>query len=292
MRMEKNNMSDILDIKLQNSPFVYRDILTVPRNVNFGLELELDKIDPNRVYKLIRRSFGSDWQIKTDASLTEGENAEIVSPVLQNNKQTWILLKKMGELLEKLSPDYDSCSLQVNFDGKLLPTAEDKVRFLKLYAMYEDIIYHFSKGEDSEYRSSLEVYASPIILTLKGVLPLGNRATIEMFSNNKRYGIVFKENKDLIEFRTPNMTNNTVLWQNYFTFFYYFLAFSIRNRYSKEEVDQYIQSFSKTYILENYELEKRQKAYQLCKTIFPHSIDQIHFMHQYIGNGSKKSNLN
>lgn len=279
---------DILDIKLHNSPFIYRDILTIPRHVNFGLELELDKIDPNRVYKLVRRNFNSDWQIKTDDSLTKGKNVEIATPVLQNNKQTWLLLEKMGKLLEKLKADYDTCSLQVNFDGNLLPTDEAKVRFLKLYANNEDITYPFSKGEDSFYRSSLEMYASPIILVLKGILPSGNHDTVEMFSNNKRYGVVFKEKKDLIEFRSPNMTNNTILWQNYITYFYYLLTYSTNNQYNEEEIDSYINSFSNTDILENYELEKRQKAWQLAKTIFPHSIDQINFMHQYIGNDRKR----
>ncbi len=281
-------MLDILDIKLQNSPFVYRDILTIPRHINFGLELELDKIDPDRVYKLVRRNFDSDWQIKTDDSLTEGKNAEIVTPVLQNNKQTCRLLKKMGELLEKLNPNYDTCSFQVNFDGSLLPTDEAKVRLLKLFANNEDIIYPFSKGEDALYRSSLKVYAAPIILALKGILPAGDRATVEMFSNNKRYGVVFKDNKDLVEFRPANMTNNPLLWQNYIAFFYYFLMYSASNRESQKDVDQYINSFSNINILESYETEKKQKAWQLAKTIFPHSIDQLNFMHQYVGIHQKR----
>lgn len=277
-------MVDILDIKLQNSPFEYRNMLTIPCKENFGLELELDKIDPKEVYKLVRRIFGDSWQIKTDASLTKGENAEIATSVLNNNKQTWILLKKMGELLKRLNPSYELCSFQVNFDGNLLPTDEDKVRFLKLYAMYEDIIYKFSKGEDETYRSSLDTYASPIILTLKGILPAGDCATVDMFSNNKRYGIIFKnQKKDLIEFRTPNMTDNPILWQNYITFFYYLLMYSTSNKYNKKEIDQYIDAFSTCNILKRYEQGSKQKAYQLSRAIFPHSIDQINFMHQYIG---------
>ena len=79
--------------KLKNNPLVYRDILTIPRRENFGLELELDKVNFDEVYRLVRRQFGYSWHVKTDKSLTKNENAEIVSPVLQNNKQTWIMLK-------------------------------------------------------------------------------------------------------------------------------------------------------------------------------------------------------
>jgi len=162
-------MFDVLEQKLKKNPLVYRDRLTVPRNIRFGLELELDKINPDYVYKLVKEEFGEKWIVTEDRSLSKGENAEIVTPVLRNEKQTWILLKKMGELLEKINPTYDNCSFQINFDDILLPNDEDKVRFLKLYAIYEDIIYKFSKGENEEYRDTLEIYASPIILALKGL---------------------------------------------------------------------------------------------------------------------------
>lgn len=122
-------MFDSLELKLKNNPLLYRQTLTIPEHKNFGLELELDKVDPNKIYKLVKTEFGKTWEVKNDNSLTKGNNAEIISPVLHNNKQTWIILKKMGELLEKLNPSYDKCSFQINFDGNVLPTAEDKVRF-------------------------------------------------------------------------------------------------------------------------------------------------------------------
>lgn len=276
-------MADLMDNKLKNNPLEYREKLTIPSSVNFGLELELDKINPNKVYRLIRNNFGTEWSVKTDDSLTKDKNAEIVSPVLQNQKETWILLRKMGELLEKLNPSYEKCSFQINFDGTFLPSIEDRTRFLKLYAMYEDIIYRFSKGEDDNYRESLETYAAPIALALKSSLALGDENPVDMFTNNKRYGIVFKlSDKDLIEFRTPNMTSNPILWQNYITTFYYLLEFTASRKYCKKEVDRYIEASFKMYPLENYELEKREKALQFTRKIFPHSIDQISFMHQYL----------
>ena len=224
-----------------NIPFMYRDKLNIPTKVNFGLELELDKVDPNQIYKLVRTEIGNNWLVKDEKGLTRGENAEIVSPVLNNTKETWIRLKKMGELLEKIGADYSRCSFQVNYDGSMLPNIGDRIRFLKLYAMYEDIIYRFSKGEDSEYRDSLEMYASPIILSLKGVLSISDNAAIEMFTNQKRYGISFKDkDKDLIEFRTSNMTSNPIYWQNYINTFYYLLRCAANPRYDKKEVDRYI----------------------------------------------------
>lgn len=274
----------VLNNQLINSPMEFRSKLTLPHKANFGLELELDKVDLLEVRELVGRNIGGDFSVKNDKSLTTGMNAEINTPVLRNSKATWELLKRMGELLKKINASYDRCSFQVNFDGSLLPSVEDRVRFLKIYAMYEDIVYRFSKGEDLSYRDSLEEYASPIILTLKGVLSINNDAVVEMFSNQKRYGICFKSRDcDLIEFRTPNMTDNVCLWQNYVTFFYYLLNLVHSGKINMREVDEYISNYSRIYILENYEKEKEEKALQLSKKLFCNSADRINFMHQYLG---------
>lgn len=268
---------------LLHNPLEYRSILTIPRNINFGIELETDNVDMVNVYNQVKSVLGNNWNVNKDDSLTLQRNAEIVSPVLQNKQETWILIQKMGELLERINPDYNKCSFQVNFDGSLLPTEEDRLRFLKLYAMYEDIIYRFSKGEDEEYRDSLETYAGPIILTLKGLVK-DPRCAIEMFSNNKRYGIIFKTQKqDLIEFRTPNSTSNPILIQNYITTFYYLLKFVTSNKYPKHEVDEYIDRYMKIYILESYERCNEDKAIQFANMIFPKQIDKAYFLHQYLG---------
>ena len=274
----------VLESQLINSPMEFRNKLTLPYKANFGLELELDKVDLSEVRELVGRNIGGDFSVKNDKSLTTGMNAEINTPVLRNSKATWELLKRMGELLKKINASYDHCSFQVNFDGSLLPSVEDRVKFLKIYAMYEDIVYRFSKGEDLSYRDSLEEYASPIILTLKGVLSINNDAVVEMFSNQKRYGICFKSRDcDLIEFRTPNMTDNVCLWQNYVTFFYYLLNLVHSGKINMREVDEYINNYSRIYILENYEKEKEEKALQLSKKLFCNSTDRINFMHQYLG---------
>lgn len=271
--------------QLENGEFIYRDKLSIPEQINFGLEMELDKVDFNEVSRLVKKKFGGNYHVKPDKSLTLGCNAEITTPKLQNTKYTWVTLKKIGFLLESLTASYDKCSFQVNFDGSLLPSVEDRVRFLKLYAMYEDIIYRFSKGGDNCYRDSLDTYASPIILTLKGVLKINSQAVIEMFSNQKRYGIAFKTmGCDLIEFRTPNMSNNPLYWQNYINAFYYLIRLVISGKYDKKEVDEYIDKFNKIYILEAYEKESTDKALKLCQAIFPRTLDTTNFMHQYLKN--------
>lgn len=275
----------IKNLKTQfiNNPLEYRYILSIPRNVNFGLELELNNIDFDMVYHLVKKKIGGNFLIKTDKSLTKGLNAEIVTPVLQNRKETWIMLKKLGLLLQKLNPEYDKCSFQVNFDSNLLDNFAAKRRFLKLYAVYEDIVYRFSKGEDIEYRDSLEMYASPIILTLKG-LDDSDDDYFDIFTDSKRYGISFKTKpKNLIEFRTPNATSNPILWQNYITFFYYLLVYANSSKCNEKELDEYINNFGKLFLLEYYENLHQEKAEELGNRIFNNTCDKVYFLQQYIG---------
>lgn len=270
--------------KQPNNTFEYRSILTIPSRIRFGLELELESVELGEVHEAVKTTLGDDWIVKIDESLKKDNNAEISTPVLQNKKDTWIILKKLGEILERLNPTYDNCSFQVNFDGKLLPNLEDRVRFLKLYAMYEDIIYRFSQGEDGKYRDSLEKHASPIILALKSCQGYGKDTIVDYFSDNKRFGVVFKtKEKNLIEFRTPNATSNPILWQNYITTFYYLLKFATNRKYPQKEIDEYIDKFMSFYLLERYERLREDKALKLSTMIFSHKQDQLYFMNQYIG---------
>lgn len=280
-------MQGNIQSQLDNNPLEYRSMLTLPRDVQFGLEIELESVDYDKVYHLVRRQFGTSFKVKPDQSLNRDKNAEIALPVLKNEKRTWILLRKLAELLSKFNPTFEHCGFQINFDGSLLPKDEDRIKFLKLYGYYEDILYKFSKGEDEEYRTSLDIYAAPIILSLKDTLQFGEEdrdLIIERFSNNKRYGVVFKtENKDLIEFRTPNGTINPILWQNYITFFYYFMMLVNSNKYNRKEVDEYISSYSKLDVLESYELLREEKAVSLSKKMFNKQRDRVFFLQQYMG---------
>lgn len=273
-----------LQEQFTNNPLTYRQRLTIPESIHFGVEIEVENIRYNEFYTLIIKQFGTNWKVKKDDSLDPTSGAEIASPILINKKETWLLLKKLGELLSRLRASYADCSFQINFDGKLLPTDEDKIRFLKLYAMYEDIIYRFSKGEDNTYRQCIDMYASPISLFLKDQLKLKNKALIlAAFTNNKRYGIIFKKGaKNLIEFRTPNGTSNPILWQNYITTFYYLLKNFNNPRFDKTTIDEYIENFTTIDMLSEYEKENLSKATNFANIIFKKQTDQLYFLQQYL----------
>lgn len=272
--------------QLINSPLEERRRLTIPVNARFGLEIELENVCLDKIYQLVRHQFGSNWKVKEDRSLQKGYNAEISTPPLENSNAYWNMLKKLSDLLVKLKPTFNSCSLQINLDGMLLPTLEDRINFLKLYAYYEDVIYRFSKGSDEKYRDSISIYSSPIILLLKDALQniKINKIIVDEFSNRKDIGVTFKtKDKDIIEFRTPNGTCEYIYWQNYLTFFYYFIKMVKTQKYNIREIDDYINSFSNIQILKHYEELNEDKGIGLSKKMFRNQQDRVYFLQQYIG---------
>ena len=271
------------NIDFSQKTLVYRDLLTIPENISFGLELELESVSLKEVSYQIKEQFGSNWRVMEDMSLTKDSNAEIVTPPLYNKKETWQLLKQLSILIKNLNPTYENCSLQVNFNGSLLPTKKNRIKFLKLYATYEDIIYRLSKGEDKALRNNIEVYAHPIIMLMKDGKGI-YEYIIESLTNNKKHGITFKNNiANLIEFRTPNGTSNPVLWQNYITTFYYLIMYSKSSKCKETELNQYIENFYKWYLLEYYDQLREKKACELSKKLFNNPVDQNYFIHQYKG---------
>lgn len=271
--------------ELKETPFSYRPILTIPTDINFGLEIEIEDIDHDLIVKQVQEEFGTSFKVKKDVSLRKDYNAEIITPVLQNTRKTWEMLKKLTDLIKTLNPTYDNCSFQINYDASLLPTIDDKVRFLKLFAVYEDIIYRFSKGEDEEYRITMSEYAAPIMPVIKEYKDKADdEYLVEEFTSIKGSGVNFKKRiKDLIEFRTPNGTHNIVLWQNYITTFYYLLKLATNPNVDKKELDKYIDEFNQLYILEFYEQENIPKALELSNMLFINEKDKINFMKQYTG---------
>ena len=80
------------------------------------------------------------------------------------------------------------------------------------------------------------------------------------------------------------MTDNVCLWQNYVTFFYHLLMLASSGKFDKREVDEYIERYSRIYILENYEKEKVLS--KLCDIIaFSKRVlqeDEKDFLFRYI----------
>lgn len=263
----------------------YRKLLTIPNNIGFGLEIETENLDFDQMNKRIIKMLGEEWLIKQDLSLKD-YSLEIVSPVLYNKKETWEKLKKLSNTLKTFKAEFISSSFQVNFDIESF-TLEELIKFLKLYTAYEDVVLRFSRGYDKTLRESSKIYSHPIAEeTYRNITNYTSTKVLEALEG-KRKSISFKLQRpkyktQLIEFRSPNGTDEVRLWQNYITLFYYLLYYSKRKDYDEAKIENY---FEKAFVRRNIEsiveYEKIDKAHELANLIFTNEEDKDFFVKQY-----------
>lgn len=283
----------------------YRSILNFKKSILFGLEIELETIHYQSIKDIVIHGINSTWEIKREGPTQYG--IEVVSPPLKNENETWRLLLKLSEILQLLNPTFGYASFQVNLDNFM---EKDKiVPFLHFFATYEDIIFRFSKGKDNHLRDNINAYASPIIPDLTTRLRGRKDKIVKYhFQNKKEYAINLKTNEykklmtnqipfyyeeqlntpiSIIEFRTPNGTDNAVLWQNYINTFYFIMAYVNSDSFDSERFKNSWQS-QRVYQIDSYEVLNMEKAIAFANLIFEEDIDKIYFLKQYIGDDYSK----
>ena len=254
--------------------------------IPYGIEIEVEGIDYDEGVKVLRHKITDDWRIKTDRSLDNG-GIELVSPVLTNTKENIIILKKIASTLEFLGAKFEHASFQINFDAYDF-TNDNIIYLLKIFSIYENVIYRFSSGVNESMRHNIN-YA----------LPLGrifyykyNNSDIQesynIFINNKSFALSLKtksRNCDdpikVVEFRTPNGTCSFYLWMNYIVFFSSFLKCVKTRKYDKEYIDHL---FSRMELFEHIDELIRVdevKANEFAHLIYQSDAEKECFFRQY-----------
>ena len=163
----------------------YQDEINIPNN-SFGIEIEFAGASYNKVERELKKIFYynepveywmdsrkskiekyNTWKLVKEATVQkritfeEYTGGEINSPILKNNKKSWQELKQICEFLrnfENITID-DNCALHIHTDRKILPSLEEIKNLLKLWVVYEPIIYKFSYGEINAPRKMIYRYA-------------------------------------------------------------------------------------------------------------------------------------
>lgn len=253
--------------------------LSIPRREKIGLELEVNGITTASMRNIL--SDFSKYRVQNDKSIPY-TGSEIVTPILHNKKRELDELKKVLLAVSSVPHHFEDCSLQINFDYSLIDKDENFEYFLKIFAIFEDIIYHYSIGSAYYFRDSIEVYASPIrnylISYFNSKLPL--KYLFEHFVNNKRDAISLKDDKDkyrkmILEYRSINGTLDYDEIMDYITFFYY-LTISYRH-IDKEKIDNKFLNLSPLIYLDSYMIRKMKKAEEFADLVFPKEKDKTCF---------------
>lgn len=168
MKKDLNQLLKLLRLYKIN----YRDSLNLDKNSTFGVEIEFENKNPSRVEKMIslyNRVNKSSWEFKPERSIYNGY--EVSSQVLTDTKDSWIELKDICNIIRNNGGKItDRASSHVHMGDQIL---DDNItywlNFLKLYSLYENILFRFSYGEYECERASLYEYAHPIASEIENI---------------------------------------------------------------------------------------------------------------------------
>lgn len=267
----------------------YRDSLNLDKNSTFGIEIEFENKNPSRIEEMINlynKVNQSSWEFKPERSIYNGY--EVSSQVLTDTKDSWIELKDICNIIKNNGGKItDRASSHVHMGDQIL---DDNItywlNFLKLYSLYENILFRFSYGEYECERASLYEYAHPIASEIEKYLDSTEKpniwSLIIFFSSRYKIGgiSVRKPLMNTIEFRSANGTLNPIIWQNNINFYEHFLRYSTNPNFDYDRINyrKKMQDDS----LENYNMINVEQAFELADLIFDNNLDKINFLRQYL----------
>lgn len=225
--------------------------------------------------------------------------AEINSPILYDKTELWQELRTICETLKAISKIGSSSGGHIHVGVQVLGNDKESWKnFIKMWAIYENIIYRFSYGEFLTGRSSLKNYASPVADTfLKSLesLSRNNLSFEEMIYGLKddRYTGVNLKNatynegfrtRNTIEFRCPNGSLESVIWQNNINFFVKLLKYCKKvSNFNNDIIDARQKENLKKYNSLNWYNEiYLEQALELSDMLFNNNLDKIYFLRQYL----------
>lgn len=288
----------------------YQDNIGIEDKYSFGIEIEFVGSKHCDIEEIIKKRFIDNWIIVHDQSLNDGNylnlkrniyGGEVVSRKLCDNSKNWKEIKKICDML-KANGSYvnKNCGGHVHVGSQILKNKKSLKRFLKLWTVFEDVIYHFSYGEDLSYRNMIEMYAMCLSNTLKQFLDESDKINVHKLNKYLKfyrvYGVSLKKTyaigKNLpgntIEFRCPNGTLNAIIWQNNINFFLKLLL-RCNEKGNWDIVDKYLKDYKpQKYNLHEYDKTNIEKALILSDFVFDEEMDKRNFMKQYVKNGENQ----
>lgn len=276
---------------LDNYYLEYRKSLNTPSKYTFGIEIEAEYVD-GAFNKEIEPFYSKGWLQNYECSLTDGD--EYVSPILCDNIDTWIHLKKICNILNKHYQIKDTCGGHIHIGTHILGKNNQTIRnFIKLWATYENVIYRFSYGEFLNPRCNTYLFFEPVakklfeVINDKDFYSKHFFEVINICNLHKSYGICFsniknrqKEKDNTIEIRCPNGTLEPIIWQNNINFFMKLMLYSKSCNYDNDIVEKRKNIIEKENV--SYNQIYVDQALELADMIFNNNLDKVYFLRQYL----------
>lgn len=317
-----NNSDRHLVISLLNKYYLeLRDRIGISSDITFGVEIECDNVNTRLINQILYNNFLSgDWVMEPDGSIPNG--IEVISPVLRDNKCDWFDLSSVcNGIVNSKAVVSDNVGGHIHVGTQILGNnSKYWGNFIKLWTVYENVIFRFLYGEFVSPRSILERQAKPIALdcinrmdfidekmdmlnasNLFRTLDYGDenikvrRKKCVNFTNVsglQPYMYNTQTDKNTIEFRSPNGTFDPVVWQNNINFLVKLMLYSKSDKFNFELIDRkisYMKMVAKDSVTRDtfFDFNKYSRIYtdqaiELVDLIFDNNEDKIYFLRQYI----------
>ena len=286
-----------------------RTTLGFDEKVTFGLELEFENAMRKRIEnKMNEIGLLKRWPLVNDGSLTKG--AEINSPILKDEISTWLELKDVCSVVSNYAVIGKNSGGHIHIGTQVLGGNKDSwLNFIRLWSVYENIIFRFLYGEKITGRKSISEYAKPIsrklwrdyeylktfpevpFVFIKGVLNSGRYQSVN-FGNIYMPEDICRNNT--LEFRSPNGTLEPVVWQNNVNLLVNILKYSKSCNFNEDLImKRRRENIDKYSYLEWYDEIYLDQSLELADMLFDNNLDKIYFLRQYLKSfqtGRTKSN--
>lgn len=306
--------SDVNNVKIK-----YRSKIKLPKKIQFGTEIEFENANYHSVSLDLQKCKSlSNWTLKGDVSVTtyyKGScGGEVVSPILHDTRIAWNELKDACLLIRQdFGISTGRSGAHIHIDSSILNDKDEYIlNFIKMWALYEHVIYLFSYGTSNTPRKVLPLYASPLASNICNFLLdyyskkdwynyLLDNGTIKKSTNLYylfssltytkgiiNYGFNFHhcqgtDDSELntIEIRCPNGTLDNVIWQNNINFFTKLLLYCASDSFDKELINKKLCNFEPK-ALNDYSDIYFEDAIELTNLIFDDELDKMYFLKQYL----------
>lgn len=306
--LDNNKKIEICDLVMHTQiPFRYK--LCLDKNITFGTEIEFENARKESVrYALSQKRNLEKWKLVDEVSVEyESEygtcGGEVVSPILGDNKKSWHQLRAACHLIrQNIGLNLGKSASHIHIGTNILKHDITYVtNLVKLWTIYEHVIYRFSYGEDECERKTIRQYGSPLApYFYEALLELNRNNPLKYFSNFyeffsafhnpyvTRSGLCFynsdvnsKKEKNTIEVRCPNGTLNEKIWQNNINFFTKLMLYAANDNFDNEFIDEKLKSFERRDLTDYREIYF-DDAIELSNLIFNDEVDKLYFLKQYL----------
>jgi len=296
---ENNMLSDMSGLDLQDLLILINDVylslrkkLEFNEKITFGIEIEMDHARKTKIEEIILEQ--DLWEFGYDDSLFEG--IEVISPILTDNEQTWKDIKQVCDLMKNNGKISTYCGGHIHVGAHIFDASIDAfLNFVKLWSVYENILFRFFYGEFLTPREVITKYAPPMSKELYKFYKenlkvrrindlLYNICSDRYMALNYDYvtSLTSDEKGNTLEFRCPNGTLEPVIWQNNINLCINLLKYSKNKNFNDDIVSKRLKT-NKTFdlSLEEYNFINIDQALELCDMLFTNNLDKVYFLRQY-----------